>query len=395
MKREKKNRFVLGFVIGMVASFVTVGCIGAGIFFSEKELDVSNEVVDNTSNKIKYIEEIIDAYYLDDVDEKALEEGIYEGLVAGLGDPYSEYYTAEEYKALMEETSGQYYGIGALVSQNVETNLITVINPFEDQPADKAGMKKGDIIVKVDGEDITAQSVDEVVKKLKGDQGTQVVVTVYREEAKKYLDLTITRDEVNVPTVEYKMVDKKNKIGYIQITQFEQVTTEQFREALTSLQSQGMKAVIFDVRDNPGGLYNVVCDILDDILSEGTLVYTLDKNGYKDEVTSDADCINIPIVVLQNGNSASASEIFAGAIQDYEAGTVIGQQSFGKGIVQSILSLSDGSAIKLTIQKYYTPNGVNIHGTGITPDVVIEDNVDTKEDEQLNKAIETLRKQVK
>ncbi len=392
-KKSMKNRFVLGFILGIVASFVTAISIGLGLYFSNE--NKTGPVSEKTSRKADFIEKIMKAYYLEDIDEKAIEEGVYEGIVAGLGDPYSEYYTAEEYKALMEETAGVYYGIGALVSQDVNTKIITVINPFENQPADKAGMKKGDIIYKVDDEDITNQSVDEVVKKLKGEKGTNVKITVYREETGKYIDLNIARDEVNVPTVDYKIIDNKNKIGYVKITQFEQVTIEQFRKAIKDLKKKGMKAVVFDVRDNPGGLYNVVCEILDDILAEGTLVYTMDKYENKQEVTSDKDSLNIPMVVLQNNNSASASEIFAGAIQDFKAGTIVGTQSFGKGIVQTILPLSDGTAVKLTIEKYYTPNGVNIHGKGITPDKVVELTAEDKEDVQLNEALKILKKELK
>lgn len=392
-KKAFQNRFVLGFILGMVATFVTVICVGIGWHFSIKE--IPNTVSEKTSSKADYIEQIIKTYYLEEVDDNAIEEGVYKGLVSGLKDPYSEYYTEEEYKSMMEESTGIYYGIGALLSQDIQTKIITVINPFKDQPADKAGMKKGDIIFKVNDEEIADQSVDEVVKKLKGEKGTTVKVTVYREETGKHIDLEIIRDEVNVPTVTYKVIDKKNKIGYVQITQFEQVTTEQFRAAMKSLKKKGIKAVVFDVRDNPGGLYNVVCEILDDILPEGTLVYTMDKYDKKEEQKSDKKALGLPIVVLQNGNSASASEIFAGAIQDYKAGTVVGTQSFGKGIVQSIIQLKDGSAVKLTIEKYYTPNGVNIHGKGITPDKIVELDLKKKEDTQLNEALSILKKELK
>ena len=244
----------------------------------------------------------------------------------------------------------------------------------------------------MEDKEVTGEDLNNVVAKMKGEKHTKVKINIYRASEKKYMDVEVTRDEVNVPTVEYKMLDKKAGIGYIQITQFEQVTDKQFSVALADLKKQGMKSVIFDVRDNPGGLYDVVCNILDELLPEGTLVYTMDKDGKKVEQTSDAKSVNIPIVVLQNENSASASEIFAGAIQDFGAGKIVGTQSFGKGIVQSILPLSDGSAVKLTVEKYYTPKGVNIHGKGITPDVVIEAGEDEKKDLQLEKAVETIKK---
>lgn len=402
--KKTRNRFALGFVLGMVAMVVVVASIGAGLYFSQnsgifggksqkKGSDSSQNqenVAEATSQKVEYLQKIIDAYYLEDIDTEKLEEGIYKGLLSGLEDPYSVYYTKDEYKAFMEDTSGKYYGIGALVSQTVDTGVITAINVFEESPAYKAGMKNGDVIYKVEDEEVTGEDLSNVVAKMKGKKGTKVNIIVYRSSENKYIDLEITRDEVNVPTVEYKMLDKKNKIGYIQITQFEEVTYQQFTKALDDLKKQGMKAVIFDLRDNPGGLYSTVCDMLDDLLPEGTLVYTKDKYGKEEKQTSDAKYLDMPMVVIQNGNSASASEIFAGAIQDFKTGQIVGEQSFGKGIVQTILPLTDGSAVKITIQDYYTPSGKNIHGKGITPNIEVEDNVKTKEDEQLDKALEVI-----
>lgn len=388
--KKKKNRFVLGFVLGMLAMAIVVASIGVGIYFSQKDSS-GQKISESTEKKIDSLEKIINAYYLDDIDEEELENGVYKGLLSGLNDPYSVYYTAEEYKALMEDTSGKYYGIGALVSQSADTGVITAIKVFENAPADKAGMENGDIIYKVEGKEVTGEDLNNVVSQMKGDKGTEVNITVYRASQKKYIDLKITRDEVNVPTVSYKMLDEKKKIGYIQITQFEEVTYDQFTNAVNDLKKQGMKAVIFDLRDNPGGLYNIVCDILDDLLPEGTIVYTKDKYNNEEKQTSDANCLNLPMVVLQNENSASASEIFAGAIQDFKAGTIVGTQSFGKGIVQTILPLNDGSAVKITIEKYYTPSGTNIHGTGITPDVVIEADAESEDDVQLLKAQEVIK----
>lgn len=390
--KKNKTRFVPGFMLGMLAMLVLVASIGIALYFSKEEINVGTPVSNKVANKIDFLEKLIEAKYLEETDKDKLEQGIYKGLLSGLEDPYSVYYTKEEYAALLEETSGTYCGIGCLVSQDAKTGVITAINVFENSPAMKAGMKDGDIIYKVEDKEVTGEDLNNVVAKMKGEKHTKVKINVYRASEKKYMDVEVTRDEVNVPTVEYKMLDKKTGIGYMQITQFEQVTDKQFSAALTDLKKQGMKSVIFDVRDNPGGLYDVVCNILDQLLPEGTLVYTMDKDGKKVEQTSDAKSVNIPIVVLQNENSASASEIFAGAIQDFGAGKIVGTQSFGKGIVQSILPLSDGSAVKLTVEKYYTPKGVNIHGKGITPDVVIEAGEDEKKDLQLEKAVETIKK---
>ena len=394
---KNKTRFIPGFLLGMFAMLVVVAGIGVGIYFSDMGINTSDETMatDKAEKKLKVLEEVIDAYYLEDTDKEDLENGLYQGLFAGIGYPYSVYYTEDEYEELQQSTSGKYSGIGALVSQDMKTNVVTVSKVFKDGPADKGGMKSGDIIYKVDDEDVTGKSVDEVVSKMKGEKGTKVKVTVYRQSEENYVDLSITRDEVKVPTVEYKMLDNKKKIGYIQITEFDEITGEQFSKALTNLKKQGMKKVIFDVRDNPGGSYEIVCEILDEILPEGTLVFTRDKYGNEEKQESDPSCLDMPMVVLQNENSASASEIFAGAIQDFGAGKIIGTQSFGKGIVQQIVPLNDGSAIKLTVEKYYTPSGKNIHGKGITPDVKVEAGTDEKEDVQLKKAQEVLTGETK
>lgn len=386
---KRKTHFLSGFLLGMLAVLVVVAGIGVGMVMLQENKEAKS-IREATEKKVDYLEKLIDAYYLEDVDQKQLETGVYKGLVAGLGDPYSVYYTAEEYKELQEDTSGIYCGIGSVVSQDTETGVITAVKVFKDAPADKAGMKNGDVIFKVEDQEVTGEDLNKVVAGMKGKRGTKVKITVYRSAEEKYLDLTVTRDEVNVPTVEGKMLDQKKGIGYIQISQFDEVTYDQFTEVFQKLKKQGMKGVIFDTRDNPGGLYHIVCKMLDDILPEGTIVYTKDKYGKEEKQTSDARCLKMPIIVLQNENSASASEIFAGAIQDFGAGQIVGTQSFGKGIVQTIIKLDDGSAVKLTIEKYYTPKGTNIHGKGITPDVEIKAGVDTKEDIQLNKAKEVL-----
>ena len=391
MEKKNKSGFIPGFLLGMFAMLIMAGGIGVGIYFSNTDITVSKNTtaVSQAEKKLKSLEQVIHNYYLEDVDQNSLTEGLYKGLFAGIGDPYSVYYTKEEYQELMQATSGKYYGIGALVSQDAKTGVISISKVFKDAPADKAGMRAEDVIYKVDDNSIEGKEVDKVVAMMKGEKGTQVKVTVYRASEKKYRDLTIIRDEVKVPTVESKMLDKN--IGYIQITEFDEVTGEQFTKAVNQLKKQGMKKVVFDVRDNPGGSYATVCDILDEILPAGTLVYTKDKYGKEEKQESEPDCLNMPMVVLQNENSASASEIFAGSIQDFKAGKIIGTQSFGKGIVQQIMPLGDGSAIKLTIEKYYTPSGKNIHGKGITPDIQVEQGENEKKDVQLEKAMEELK----
>ena len=391
--KKNKTKFLPGFLTGAFVMLIVAICVGFGINAVKTETGSKTTISGEVSGKLDFLKKVIDLKYLEKTDEKTLEENIYKGLLQGLNDPYSVYYTKDEYDALKEETSGSYCGIGALVSQNADTGVITAINVFKGSPAEKAGMKNGDIIFKVEDKEVTGEDLNNVVAKMKGEKDTKVKINVYRTSEKEYIDLEITRDKVDVPTVEHKMLDKSKGIGYIQITQFEEVTYDQFKEALDDLKKRGMKSVIFDLRNNPGGLYDTVCEMLDDLLPEGTLVYTKDKDGNKQEKKSDANFLDMPMVVLQNENSASASEIFAGAIQDFEAGKIVGTQSFGKGIVQSIIPLSDGSAVKLTVEKYYTPKGVNIHGKGITPDVRVEISKDGKKDNQLQKAIEVIEKE--
>lgn len=391
--KKNKTKFLPGFLTGAFVMLIVAICVGFGINAVKTETGSKTTISSEVSGKLDFLKDVIDLKYLEKTDEKTLEENIYKGLLQGLNDPYSVYYTKDEYDALKEETSGSYCGIGALVSQNADTGVITAINVFKGSPAEKAGMKNGDIIFKVEDKEVTGEDLNNVVAKMKGEKDTKVKINVYRTSEKEYIDLEITRDKVDVPTVEHKMLDKSKGIGYIQITQFEEVTYDQFKEALDDLKKRGMKSVIFDLRNNPGGLYDTVCEMLDDLLPEGTLVYTKDKDGNKQEKKSDANFLDMPMVVLQNENSASASEIFAGAIQDFGAGKIVGTQSFGKGIVQSIIPLSDGSAVKLTVEKYYTPKGVNIHGKGITPDVKVEISKDGKKDNQLQKAIEVIEKE--
>lgn len=350
---------------------------------------------DQTESKLSSIRDLIRSSFLfeEDVDREEMEDGIIKGYVESLNDPYSIYYNEEETKELMSSLEGEFGGIGVLVSQNAETKLITFVTVYEDSPAGKAGFQDGDILYKVDGEDITSQDLDTVVAKMRGEKGTKVDITVVRD-GKDEVTHTVTRDTVEVQTVAEKMLD--DRIGYIQISQFDTVTYSQFQDALSDLQEKGAKGFVFDVRSNPGGNLNTVCNILDLILPEGTIVYTEDKNGKKETISSDAEhSLDVPMAVLVNGNSASASEIFAGAIQDYEVGTIVGTNTYGKGIVQQLFRLSDGSCVKLTISEYFTPKGRTIHGKGVKPDVEIEYKASKDgSDNQLDKACEIIKKKL-
>ena len=348
---------------------------------------------DYIESKLTLIDQVIDKYYLyeDEIDEKKLEEMIYLGYMAGLEEAYTTYYTAEEFKDVMESSSGIYSGIGAYVSQNINTGIITIVNPFEGAPAANAGVKKDDILFAVEGEEVTGMDLNMVVAKLKGEEGTAVKVTMYRSSEDEYIDLEIIRAVVNVPTVTHKMLE--NNIGYIQLTEFDTVTVEQFNLAVEELTAKGAERFVFDLRDNGGGLLSSVCDILDTILPKGLLVYTEDKNGKREEEwATDPDCLDVPMVVLVNGHSASASEIFTGALKDYDKAEIIGTTTYGKGIVQSIIPLQDGSAVKLTVSEYFTPDGVAIHGIGIEPDIIVEYDAESGEDNQLQAAIDYLSK---
>lgn len=409
-----KNRYFQGMLIGLLVSALFFSVLFAGYVRSNSiqsaegnngstnlttEADSDNSLMSKAvKSKLNRIKSIIDTYYLDEIDEDKMVEGMYKGLVSSLEDPYSVYYTKDEFAALMESSSGSYCGIGAYVSQDVKTGVITIVKPFEGGPAYKAGMLPGDIIYKVSGEEATGKDLSEIVSKMKGEEGTTVDLEIIRAGESEPIKLTIERRTVEVPTISYEMLD--NKVGYIQIAEFDEVTGPQFRSAITDLDNQGMKGLVIDLRNNPGGLLDTVCDMLDRMLPEGLIVYTEDKNGTRtEEVKSTAEeSFDKPLVVMINGNSASASEVFAGAIQDYGIGTILGTTSFGKGIVQSVIPLTDGSGVKVTVSKYYTPKGRNIHEIGIEPDVVVElkDKLKTKvvidksEDNQLQEAIKII-----
>ena len=322
-------------------------------------------------SKMELLMQLIDQYYMYDISVDDMRTGAYKGLLEGLGDPYTCFYTKEEFDALMESTTGTYYGIGAVVQQNLKTMYITIVKPYVDGPAYNAGMLPGDIIYMVDDVDVTGMDINNVVAMMKGPEGTQVKVTVVREGEADPVDLFITRAKIEIETIEYEMLE--NNIGYILISGFEEPTPKQFKEAIDDLQKQGMKGLVLDLRDNGGGLLDAVVEMLDYILPKVMIVYTEDKYGNREEYKgTDKDVLDLPMTVLINGNSASAAEIFAAAMQDYKAATLIGTTSFGKGIVQTILPLTDGTAVKITISRYFTPNGVCIHGEGVTPDIEVE-----------------------
>ena len=383
--KAKKN-FLQGALFGALIMLCGTGVVSCGIRLSE---DASSE------EKLSVLKGLIDENYIGDVDEEALEEGIYKGYIQGLEDPYSVYYNEEETKDLYETTEGEYSGIGAVLSQDLESGVITLVQIYEDSPAAKAGLKDNDILTKVGDIEVTGMDLSEVVTYIKGEKGTDVDLTVLRGEDAEEITVTATRDTVEAQTVKYEMLE--GQTGYLSVSEFDSVTYAQYEEALNELTAQGMTGLIVDLRNNPGGNLNTVCEMLDLVLPKGTIVYTEDKDGKRETATSDDEHqINVPMVVLVNGNSASASEIYAGAIQDYGIGKIVGTQTYGKGVVQQIFDLGDGTSVKLTIAEYFTPNGRNIDGEGITPDVEVEyeaDENNPEADNQLEKALEVMKEE--
>ncbi len=396
-------KILIGFAIGFV--FAVFSCVFAVYFVNNgnshnKQNTTSaqgEQSLNEISEKMELLQEYIDQYFLFGEDYGTVAESVYKGMLEGLEDPYSAYYTPEEYAALMESTSGSYCGIGATVTKDGDTGYVRIVGMFDGSGALESGLEADDLIMEIEGTDISDMDVSSAAALMKGEEGTTVNIRIYRPSTGETLDFTITRRQVSIETVASQMLD--NNIGYILITEFDGVTTEQFEEALEELTAQGMEALIVDLRDNPGGLLTTVNDILDMLLPEGLIVYTEDKYGNRRDYSSDAEWNDVPLAVLVNGNSASASEIFAGAIKDYERGTLVGTQTFGKGIVQTTRQLADGSAVKLTIARYYTPNGICIHGEGIAPDIQLEydweaveglEEVAWQDDNQLMAAYEAL-----
>lgn len=387
--REKCGSFRKGLAAGAALTAVLFGITGcSAAYLYPWLLNSPDKEEEQVEEKIQELSHYIDQYYLFDYEEEDLENGIYKGLMAGLGDIYTSYYTPEEYASFMESSNGSYSGIGAMLTQDYSTGIISVVQAFKGSPSEEAGMQTGDILYMVEGKEVTGQDLSLVVTDLKGEEGTEVHLSILRDG--EVLELTLERRNIEIPTVEYEMMD--DQIGYIAITEFDDVTDDQFLEAMEDLEGQGMEKLIIDLRNNGGGLVDVTCTILDQLLPEGLIVYTEDKNGNRHEESSDAEhYFSGEMAVLVNGNSASASEIFAGAVKDYGVGTLIGTQTFGKGIVQSLFPLSDGSAIKITVSRYYTPEGNNIHEVGITPDIILEQDENSEEDTQLQKALEVLK----
>lgn len=413
-KGSGKGLFFGGLITGIAGALLVVGIFYLGSFLQNAvesgKLSTAKEpgveliegsAIDSTVlGKMQMLESTIDQYfYLRDVTDEEIQDGIYRGMLSALGDPYSEYYSAEELVDLMQQTEGVYYGIGAYIGLDTATSLPKISGTIAGAPSEEVDLRANDLIYEVDGVSTYGMTLTEVVSLIKGPENTDVTLTIIREGASDYLEVTVNRRKVEAPTIEYSM--KEDGMAYIQVKEFDEISITQFENALASARSDGMKGLILDLRGNPGGSLNAVVEMARMILPEGMIVYTEDKTEKRAEYTCDGkNKLDVPLVVLIDMNSASASEIMAGAIKDYQLGTLVGTTTFGKGIVQQIIPFRDGSAAKITISAYYTPNGNNIHGIGIAPDVECEFDGEAyygsedHPDNQLEKAKEVLREKM-
>ncbi|RKM58507.1 S41 family peptidase [Butyrivibrio sp. X503] len=396
-EKKLRRRFVSGVLIGAMCMAFVCAALGIVLNLGPIGVDTGSEVMSTeTAIKIRKLESLIDScYYKTEVDKEKERDGLYKGLLSSLDDPYSVYYSQEDLKVFENDTEGIYFGIGAYVSMDNTINMPRISKVMPGTPAEEAGIQADDIITEVNKESVQGLTTEEVVSKIKGEEGTTVHLTLERESQKETVEVDVYRKKIEVPTVEAKKLD--DGIGYIQITEFDDVTYNQFVERMAELKSDELNGLIIDLRSNPGGNLKIVCDIADQIIAKGnTIVYTVDRDGNRVDYTCENDAkLDIPIVVLTNGYSASASEILAGALKDYGLAKLVGTTTFGKGIVQSVYDLNDGTAVKLTVSSYYTPNGNNIHGIGIEPDVEIEFDAEAyaedKSDNQLDKAVEVMK----
>lgn len=379
---------------GFGAAFVLLAVIYFGGQFLA-QMNIALPFGMSNTVKIRQIEEMLDTYYVEDYDKELAEELMYTGLVAGVGDPYTYYLSADSLAEQVEKNSGHFVGIGVEIYAG-DDGYIVVSSVTPGGPAEAAGILAEDKITEVDGESITGKTAADVSALVKGEEGTDVTLTIFRESTGEVLEKTVTRQDIQVQTVSWCMMD--DNIGYISITNFRENTYNQFKEVLDTLEAEGMEKLVLDLRNNTGGLVKSAHEIGEELLPEGIMVYTMDKEGNREDTLCDDVYNDVPMVVLVNGNSASAAEILAGAIQDTGRGELIGTTTFGKGLVQRLFTLPDGSGLNVTIQKYYTPNGTSIHGVGITPDYEVElpeeyaqqTNIPAEADTQLQKAVEVL-----
>ena len=405
MEKSKKSRIYKILMLIAIVAFITfmVTSISLYSYFTKNPITVttktsnSKDTNKDISKKLESYRKIIDQYYLGDIDESKLEEGAIRGYIEGLGDPYTEYISKEEMKDYIDDTLGNFVGIGIYMVKNTKYDKIQVLSTIKGSPAEKVGIKAGDLIISVDGVEYKADDMTTASNNIKGEEGTKVNIELLRGTEKvKY---EITREKVKVNQVEGKVLS--NNIGYIQFTSFDETTAEDFKAKYQELSKQGIQSLIIDLRNNGGGIVDQALEIADYVATkDSVLLYEVDKNNNEKVTKSKKDpIINMPIIILTNENTASASEILAGALKDLGKAKIVGTKTYGKGVIQQILKLSDGSGVKITIEEYQTPNKNKINKVGIEPDEKVElpDSVESvfdvkeSEDTQLQKAIEMLK----
>jgi carboxyl-terminal processing protease len=403
---NRRKSIIVGIICLVLATSVISFLVSAFVFSAWNKLNPKHQLffdprtvsIENV-RKFNQVRSILKENYYEEVDENVLLEGAIAGMANSLGDPYTVYFNKDQMEMFMEKSDGSYVGIGVSITMD-SSGLLTIVEPFENSPAKEAGMLQGDKIIKVDGKDVTGiRDENLIISMIRGPENTEVKITVYRPSEGKYVDFEIVRKRIKILNIKSEVV--QDKIGYVKIIVFDSEIARYFKESVNQLLAQGAEGLIIDLRDNPGGSYDQVVEIADALLPEGLIVYTEDREKNRKEKYSDAKELNIPIAVLVNGNSASASEILAGALKDHKKGILIGAKTFGKGLVQEVVPLEDGSGLKVTVAKYFTPSGVCIQDIGIKPDLEVQvpekyknfpaSQIPKDEDIQLQTAVEVLR----
>ena len=403
---EEKKRFRAYKIIMLIVlvAFITflVTSIGMYQYFTNsnfgKQLVVSSENNGDITSELSKYRRLIDKYFLGDIDEEKLREGAIKGYIEGLDDPYTEYISKEDMDDYMADATGNFVGIGIYMVKNTESNKIMVLSPIKGSPAEKAGIKPVDYIIEVNGEKCTVDDYSTISNKIKGEAGSKVKLKIQR--GTEELEFELTRENIKVNPVEGEVLE--NNIGYIEFSSFDEGTADDFKAKYEELAKQGITSLIIDLRNNGGGIVDEALQIADYMTDKGsTLLYEIDKNGKETEEKSENDpIINMPIIVLTNGNTASSSEILSGALKDLEKAKIVGTKTYGKGVIQQVLTLGDGSGLKITTEEYLTPNRTKINKVGIEPDETVELpdtvknelDINHEEDTQLQKAIELLKK---
>lgn len=402
MKKDNENRRVSAgeTIIWMVITAATVFVVTS---FQYTRMTLGNDGGYDTElysgDKFKKLEKvlsIVEKEFLFEYDMEKLEEGAIRGMLEALEDPYTNYFNVNETKEFLMETEGEYEGVGMYMALDTEAGLPIVLMPIDGSPAKEAGILPGDYITEINGKSVKGVSLEEVAGTIKGISGTTVTVKFLRYTSEieyEEFEKILTRRKVELNSFDYEVIDEN--IAYISFNSFDEKADKQFNDAIKEMNKNSeIKGLIIDIRDNSGGLLSTATEIIDTVLPTGVITYTVDKNDKKEYIYSDSKSLGIPVVVIVNGNSASASEIMAGAIKNYEDGAVVGETTYGKGLVQEFKSLRDGTYVKITISEYFSPSGQKINKLGVEPDYVVENNKESKEDLQLDKAIEVIKEMI-